>query len=469
MPVEPTTNPYNFVPLGAAPQRSRLPGWLRIGDTALSGRLACGLYPLTPVFTADHQRTTKKIDVYARDMFVFLRNGGNKAILQGSTLKGMVRAVFETISGSCLSHAARSGASRSGRDLKVFEYAPLEEHGRERCNDLSALCPACRLFGVIRGDDMRAQGRVVFSDAVLAEGSLKVEEILLPELSAPKPHHSRIYSGTGVDGGPIAGRKYFYHYDPGRIPGVKGQGSPRAKWLAEYAPAGTRFDFSVTFFNLSRGELALLVRSLVLDEGLGHKVGMAKPAGFGSCRIEIEVEKSFNNLGGSRYGAWNRDGSPLEMSALKDAAGALPEALVEVLRLDKFKDGPIGYPSFSRYRSDNVAIDARGKYPFAAEAAAVVEEAVPPAPVAEKAATEQKKLVEPVIPPQPQKPRVKQGDKVQIEVTAKEGRTFHLRIIETEQEDFIFQSEYCPWKVGTRQRVRVAAVTADGQVKKINP
>lgn len=467
MPDEPTINPYNFVPLGEAPvRRTQVPGWRLFGKEACSGRLLCHLIPLGPVFTADHQRSKRTTDVARRELFPFLRNGDNKPIFQGATLKGMVRAVYEALSNSCLALAARSGTSKRGRDAVFYTYDSLGDHDHDRCDNSSNLCPACSLFGWIRGNEAPARGRVAFSDAELVIGTLQTTGVLLPELSAPKPHHHRTYSRTGNEGGPIAGRKFFYHQDAHKRVGVTGEGSPRAKWIAEYASVGTRFDFSVTFQNLSEVEFALLVRSLVLDEGLGHKVGMAKPAGFGSCRIEIDSEGSFKNVAIDRYSAWNAGSNLIDVEVLKKTAGPLPDTLAEVLRLDKHMEGAIGYPSFSMYRHENVAMDVKGRYLFAAAAASRSADSAVSIP--EEAPPAKTEPVEQAVE-KPERKKVKQGDKVQIEVTAKVGRVFHLRIVDTGQEDFLFHSDYAPWKIGTRLRVRVAAVAVDGLVKKINP
>jgi CRISPR/Cas system CSM-associated protein Csm3 (group 7 of RAMP superfamily) len=482
---EPLINPYNFAPIAGEPvKRGSFPGWHRIGETACGGRLSCRLFVLSPLFTSGMRTASKKPNAETGTPLAFLRNSEGKAMIQGTTLKGMVRSVYEAITNSCLPQAATSGGSKKGREFVRYEYDRLGDH--DRCSTSGKLCPACSLFGLTGGGGLHARGRLAFSDALLAEGELQRAEVLLPDLSPPKPHHNQIYSATGAAAGPIAGRKFYYHHDPAKSVGGGGTGSQRAKRLSEYAPAGTRFDFSVVCDNLSRGELAFLVRALVLDEGVGHKAGMAKPAGFGSCRIEVDVRGSAIYFGSGRYTAWDPHREAVDVDALKTETGPLPASLTEVLRLDKPSDGVIAYAPFSRYRSDNVVIDGKGQYPFPAPevppSPAPAPVTAPPPEMVEEEPAQAAEIAPPPPPPpsvedvekvkEPEKPptrKVKQGDKVQVEVTAREGRALHLRIIDTGQEDFIFQSDYTPWKVGMRLRVRVAAVSADGQVKKINP
>jgi len=467
MQVEPKINPYNFVPLDKTPvKREAFPGWHRIGEEAFSGRLQCHLIPLSALFSADHQNVQYEFDAMRRDKLHFLRDSQHRPILQGTTLKGMVRAIFEAITNSCLTMAATEGTSKKRGERVHYELALLGDHGHDKCAQWSSLCPACRLFGVIQGDEVHAQGRVAFSDAVLTEGKLETHDILLPELSTPKPHHYGIYAQSGSQLGPIAGRKFYYHHDPQKALAATGEGSPRAKWIAECAPVGVRFSFTVTFHNLSKTELATLVHSIVLDDGLGHKIGMAKPAGFGSCRIQVDQEKSFVSVGGDRYTAWKTAGSEFDLKTLKDQAGPLPDFLLELLKLDKYEEGTIGYLSYGAYRA--VTIDRKGRYKTATTVSLKDQRPKLRLPLGESDA-ERKTGPAHQPEPKPKVPRLKPGDRVQIEVIAKEGRVFHLRIVETGQEDFLFQMDYAPWKVGTRQRVRVAAVGADGLVKKINP
>jgi len=185
-------------------------------------------------------------------------------------------------------------------------YGGETEYHHNICNSLTGLCSACSLFGVIQGNEVHAQGRVIFTDAVLREGELELKKIYLQELLSPKPHHYPIYSKTQLSSGPIAGRKFFYHHTPHATQGVdKQKWSRHANGITEIAPVGVRFTFTLMLHSLTENELARLVCCLVLDNGLGHKVGMGKSIGFGSCRIHIKADESVLYRAGARYQSWN--------------------------------------------------------------------------------------------------------------------------------------------------------------------
>jgi hypothetical protein len=64
---------------------------------------------------------------------------------------------------------------------------------------------------------------------------------------------------------------------------------------------GARFHFTVDFWNLSDDELKHLIWSLQLNEGLGHKIGKGKSLGFGSCKITISPQQSWEYDWSERY------------------------------------------------------------------------------------------------------------------------------------------------------------------------
>ena len=126
---EPTICPYNFVPLLATgPERTAFPGWHRIDREGYSGSLRCELEALSPLFSADHQKATSESSTDKRKWFPLLRNGQGKPILQGTTLKGMIRAVYEAMSNACLPMAATVGRSqKAGKDVD-YSFSPLTEY-----------------------------------------------------------------------------------------------------------------------------------------------------------------------------------------------------------------------------------------------------------------------------------------------------------------------------------------------------
>ncbi len=167
------------------------------------------------------------------------------------------------------------------------------------------LCPACRVFG-----NGAYKGRVRFGFAKLENEPnwLKPnpdapncgEPIMLPLLERPRPTWSMPKSKKGKnkdeDFDPkVPGRKFYLHHQGWED--VKNGKSPAMRNSIEKSPSNRSvealdkdnvFSFEICFENLEPYELGLLLFSLQLENGLAHKLGMAKSMGFGSAEIDIE-------------------------------------------------------------------------------------------------------------------------------------------------------------------------------------
>src|SRR5690606_10751486 len=116
-----------------------------------------------------------------------------------------------------------------------------------------------------------------------------------PQGGQPKPAHESFYFERGPHS-PILGRKFYYHQREDGVARVRdiyrlprnqgGRGMPEI--TVEAVPAGTRLRGSLRFTGLERSELATLVYSLILEDGLAHKLGYGKPLGLGSLQISID-------------------------------------------------------------------------------------------------------------------------------------------------------------------------------------
>lgn len=371
-------NPYNFVPLEPGPHRSEgYPGKLKFHEGSYSGMLKCTLEALTPLISIDQSNpclyplkdtdeTLLKFKSGQRcgepcseiKCFKFLRNSHGQIFLQGTSLKGMVRSVYEAITNSCLTLASTIG------------YQDVGGHKNAECNDLYNLCSACRLFGTIEGDELHCQGRAIFTDALLVEENLMPEPRrsvsgkpfrFLKVLSSPQPRHHPTYGKQGQRNGPIAGRKFYYHHGKDTKFFVKEHEACHSIAIEEYANVGNKFEFEVYVENLDKEEFENFILAMELHEGLGHKIGLGKAIGLGSCCITINRDQSSITIGPDRYQDWNSTKDTTWYS-LKKAKEKLPDALIEVLRLNKDDDaGEIGYPpNFKNYPND--PIDAKGVF-----------------------------------------------------------------------------------------------------------
>jgi len=461
---EPTFSPYNFVPLPEdGPKREAYPGLDRLKKGSHSGVLTCGLEVLTRLFTADHQRARPLSD--KQKLFPFLRNSQGDPILQATSLKGMIRAVYEAAFPSCLPLAAAAGwsqkAARGGIVKEPYHMVLPDSYSHTSCNRLESLCPACRLFGITQGDEVHAQGRLFFSDAALTEGTLEPKQTKLAELSTPKPHAYGIYSKAGAAGGPIRGRKLYIHHDPDLQP--KDNSSPRANSISDFAPPGRRFTFTVRFVNLTPDELKQLVSCFVLDDAHAHKFGMAKPLGYGSCKITVREEESFVEDGGERYQSWNREEPRFELTDWRIAESWLTGPLAEILEYPAERDS-VGYLPLKSY--SKISLDEKGRYVRGKDSPAPQ----PAPPLSPPAKPEPADLSSLRSGQQPQGHASKQrGGRMVLTVMKYEGGEYTLRNPETDQEDIKFRGGGVRWQVGEPVKVRVLETTKDGRIKKIGP
>jgi CRISPR/Cas system CSM-associated protein Csm3 (group 7 of RAMP superfamily) len=283
----------------------------------VSGVLHGRLKALTPVHVGSGGfELTKHVDRrLARETPVIKAHvrAGDRRVIPGSSLKGVIRSIVEAISPSCLRITGRA----SRRKLPRREL--------QGCRFKDNLCVACRMFG-----SLGYLGQVRFSDAVQVSGGVKV--VYAPPLYAPRPRVRRYYDNRGN----VAGRKFYYH---GRL--AKGD-TP-----LEACPAGSEFTFSVQFDNLEERELGLLLIALGQGEPkLYPKLGGGKPACLGS--VEVVIEALEVRGGKEAYLSYETEGTPADPAryvrmALADKKLVLPRqlaALAEVLRYPSDRECP---------------------------------------------------------------------------------------------------------------------------------
>ena len=271
-------NPYDFVRLDwshppvrrAFVRHDRLTGW--------SGQITCRLIAETPLFLPDTsgERSPQR----------FLRTGrARQAIIPGSSLKGLLRSLVETLGPGCW---WLFDGTYEKQTVSYTEKLPPEFR---QCSDLDRLCIACRLFGLVQGHAASLLGRVGADDARCTD-EVRHQAVYTPPLDTPKPRHRAWYLNPD---GRLAGRKFYFHQSG--IATLHGEHRTRAGAMLnayiEPVGIGSVFTFDVPFTSLDETELALLTYALALEDGMRHKIGYAKPAGFGSVRITIERLKRF--------------------------------------------------------------------------------------------------------------------------------------------------------------------------------
>jgi CRISPR/Cas system CSM-associated protein Csm3 (group 7 of RAMP superfamily) len=193
--------------------------------------------------------------------------------------------------------------------------------GAEKAKGRTSLTPAELLFGFVsqqrsaNGETQGLGSRVRFGFGLPIEATFE-PQLRLRKLASPKPPSPEMYFHRSGDraiskrtlraNDQPNGRKLYVHHRPADVqqPTSLGpDGSLRWSWQSHTDEAetnleghsavkpirrGSRFTFPVRFDNLTRGELGLLLYALRPTAPFRHKLGMGKPIGLGSVRIDVD-------------------------------------------------------------------------------------------------------------------------------------------------------------------------------------
>src|SRR5690349_5473555 len=186
-------NPYDFVPLDRAhPPHREKPIWHNVltpydaqAAGLYSGYLHLYIRAETPLFIHGAEASTQDPNYPGQH----LRNNWEEYIIPGSSLKGMLRTVVETLCNGCMTVWKPLGAHALPDDFS-------------HCQDNTSLCITCRLFGMMQSDKLRSGqrqidtflGKVNIGDAVAFKHEPDFHQPLYTAvLSSPKPRHRAFY------------------------------------------------------------------------------------------------------------------------------------------------------------------------------------------------------------------------------------------------------------------------------------
>lgn len=196
---------------------------------------------------------------------------------------------------------------------------------------------------------------------------------------------------------------------------------------------------------------------------------MAKPLGYGSCRINIRQKSSFVEQGGSRYQSWKPEKPAFVETDWKIDEAWLHGDLEKLLRQPRTGAGKTAYPRLPGYK--DLDIDQDGQYvivpkPSPQKEPDPVEE--PPQPIRsamERIAevSDQFRQASPVSAPV----RRAQGQKITLVVVAIERDEFILRDPETGQAGIPLQKRGPSLEIGASVKVKILEVTNGGRIKRV--
>ncbi len=181
------------------------------------------------------------------------------------------------------------------------------------CTCKNRLCPACHLFGFVTENELQAS-RIRFSDGTAGQEVSMADKITLPALGQPKSGAVEFYTehfGINHTGNynywtydyrkqgnrrlpltpselKIRGRKFYWHHSPEEYT-LKQKVEDSMERTIKPVDKGQKFTFTVYFESVSEDEIAQLCNVLDINHSNqhAHKIGRAKPLGFGSIRIKI--------------------------------------------------------------------------------------------------------------------------------------------------------------------------------------
>ncbi|HLZ81573.1 MAG TPA: RAMP superfamily CRISPR-associated protein [Ktedonobacteraceae bacterium] len=278
-------NPYDFARIDwERPPERRKPVWHNrlVGNAdqkLYSGQLEVDLDVLTPLFIVDPRHDPAD----DREPALSIQNDYGEYIIPGSSLKGMLRTLGETLGNGCLT------LFDGEYDRREINYRNKIAPDFRHCWNNTNLCIACRTFGMLQEREGRGNvflGKVNIGDAIAYKHVL-YQSIYTGVLVEPKPRHKDFYLDVSEEH--IAGRKFYFHHSPNGKPitanGLQYMGGrPSNRYIRPLAK-GTQFHFRIDFTNLEEDEFCALLLAVVLEETMRHKIGYGKPLGMGSVEL----------------------------------------------------------------------------------------------------------------------------------------------------------------------------------------
>lgn len=276
-------NPYDFARIDwNLPPERRKPVWHHRltgvgGEHLYSGYIELDIYTETPLFIADPRTTPFNPHTAAQS----IKNKEGDYIIPGSSLKGMIRTVVETIGNGCLT--LFDGSYERGK-VNYWREVPA---AFQKCGDTNNLCIACRIFGMLKERTNGVfLGKVNIGDALVDKDAVATYgQMYTAPMDGPKPRHADFYLEPGR--AHIAGRKFYFHHEDlltaNELQPIK-TGGYRNRSI-DPLDRETKFHVRVDFTNLEEDEFGALLLALTLEENMRHKIGYGKPLGLGSISM----------------------------------------------------------------------------------------------------------------------------------------------------------------------------------------
>ncbi|RMH71669.1 MAG: hypothetical protein D6675_06235 [Gemmatimonadetes bacterium] len=240
----PTPSSHDVIPFPpGGVRRNRPAGHHRLNVRYLNGSLTLYLRVKAPIHLGDGRLNMDDTHDPARLYRAHFRANGRVA-LPGTAVKGLLRSILETISPCGLSQFPRHQIQHIPNRM-----LPLHPNDPARRWQLDLVE---QLFGT-KG----YRGQLEISDAYLDEGELGIRK--LPPNPSPPPSERQQNAING---------RLFYRYTP----------TPAGNIPTEICLPGARFQCSIRFENLTKGQVGLLFFAFQLTPPMGYGVIAFEPA-----------------------------------------------------------------------------------------------------------------------------------------------------------------------------------------------
>lgn len=283
------TAPYNFVPLN---EKVFFPPWAEYVShdvpfkNGLSGSIDIEITAESPIFIRGSEKRK------GRDTIHYFHKKGNRYFIPGSSIRNMLRSVFEILSFSKMSTDSFRDKKNKNTKHHISEGVKnIQKNYNDEKLDLPQI-----VFGTT--DDKTIKSRISVAHA-FSENATELSKII-KVLGTPKASYYPFYieqeEGEKVNissyktyndvGFKIHGRKRYplHKLDDKSLPHPNNV-STTFKPLKE----GATFNTSIKFHNLLPEELGALLSTITFHNHsvCRHNIGLAKPFGYGQVKIDI--------------------------------------------------------------------------------------------------------------------------------------------------------------------------------------
>lgn len=187
-------------------------------------------------------------------------------------------------------------------ETTTAEAIPPENSTKDRTSELDLAQVIFGYVGESKKDRGARKGRLRFEDAQPDDDATARAVACTTEwavLNGPKPttyQHYLVQTSESVQdsthwdapGATVRGHKLYWHRPNAPLRTVTPRQRQKVASAFRPAPSGLTFRSSLAFNNLSPLELGVLLVALDLPDDCAHKLGMAKPLGFGSFRLNLK-------------------------------------------------------------------------------------------------------------------------------------------------------------------------------------